>query len=275
MLNRLSGAFDRRMVIGAGLLFLILLCLLLFNHFRGGKAENQKPDLLLMSSMPLQWGEASMTDIANGEAQPSPLFQHLTERNRVVLVDDFQKLGRPGSKPLLLVQPRALAPRELVQLDDWIRDGGSAIIFADPALHWPSDLPLGDRRRPLFTSLLTPMFRHWGLDLALPVDEGLQDRTAAVSNYRLSLKSAGIWQVTKDAAPAAKCKVRADQLMAYCAVGKGTALLVADADVLDDGRWTDTLVSSGTMAWLDALIQASRTNESIPGNLWEVGGDSR
>jgi hypothetical protein len=273
MADKLTGKFDRRLVVGAAILALILLSLLLFSVSRDGNAGNRKPDLLLMSSIPLIWGEASMADIANGAAKPAPLFEHLAKRNRVVLVDDFQKLGRPGSKPLLLVQPRALAPRELVELDGWIREGGTALIFADPALHWPSDLPLGDRRRPLFTSLLTPMFRHWGLDLALPVAEDLQDRNVTVGRYNLNPRSSGIWLVSTSA-PAAKCRVRGDQIMAYCAVGKGRAVLIADADLLEAGRWTDGLMTSGTTAWLDALIDASRRSDSIPGNLWESAGKS-
>jgi hypothetical protein len=142
MLNSLSGRIDRRLAIGLAGVVLLLGTLLFLSRFGDG-ADVAKPPLTVMSSIPLQWGEANMTDIANGKAQPSPLFEHLSKRNHVMLVDDFQKLGAPGTAPLLLIQPRALAPRELVELDAWIRNGGSAIIFADPALDWPSELPLG------------------------------------------------------------------------------------------------------------------------------------
>jgi hypothetical protein len=263
-LNRI----DRRILVGLGVLALLLGALLFFGGAGVRPKAADKPRLILMSSISLQWGEAGIGDIAKGEAKASPLFAHLSQANRTVLIDDFQQLGQPGSAPLLLVQPRALAPRELVELDSWIRRGGSAVIFADPALDWPSTLPLGDPRRPLFTSLLTPMFKHWGLELALPVSEEAVMEEVIVGEYRLAPKSAGIWLRAKGNA-AAVCAISGDELMAYCKVGKGRALLVTDADLLHEERWTDSVMTSGTTAWLDAVIKASGKNESLPATLWE------
>jgi hypothetical protein len=268
----LSGVFDRRILIGLALLVMIVAALFLLNRESDSPALERRPGLLIMSSIPLQWGEATMAEVASGKAQPSPLFKRLGEKNRTVLIDDFRKLGKPGSAPVLMIQPRALAPSELVQLDDWVRKGGSAIIFADPALEWPSDLPLGDRRRPLFTSLLTPLFRHWGVELALPIAEKSVVEDAIVGEYRIGPKSAGIWLPAKNDKAAGRCTIRKDELIALCIVGRGKALLVADADLLHDGRWTDSLVTSGTMAWLQSVIDAARSSESISGHLWEIQG---
>jgi hypothetical protein len=245
------------MAVGLILLALIAGALIIFSGSYADQAGKEKPTLLLMSTIPLQWGEADIADIAKGNAQPSPLFSHLATENRVVIIDDLQKLGQPGFIPLLLIQPRALAPHELVELEKWVREGGKVIIFADPALDWPSDLPLGDQRRPLFTSLLTPMFRHWGLELALPVGEDSADAQVTVGEYRLSPKSAGIWLKIGGKA-SASCAISEDQLLASCDVGKGLALLIADADMLHDDRWTLGLVQSGTMDWLDANIAIMR-----------------
>lgn len=265
-----SGLLDRRLIVGLALLVALVAAVVLFGRLRGEGSAESRPQLMLMSSVPLQWGEANISDIANDRAGPSALFEHLSKANRLVMLDDFQKLGKPGAAPLLLVQPRALAPRELVELDGWIRKGGTAIIFADPALDWPSDLPLGDQRRPLFTSLLTPMFRHWGLELALPVGREPAKETY-VGEYRIAPHSAGIWLVGKDK-PSANCTVRADQLLASCMVGKGKALLVADADLLHEERWTDDMITSGTMTWLDALVAESRKQKPLPRALWENRG---
>jgi hypothetical protein len=264
---------DRRIFFGIAILATLIAGLLLLGSGRGGTSELPKPQLLLMSSIALQWGETNISEIAKGEAKASPLFTKLSNTNKLVPIDDFQKLGKPGSSPLLLIQPRALAPRELVELDGWVRRGGSAIIFADPALDWPSDLPLGDQRRPLFTSLLTPMFQHWGLELALPVSDSDEDAEtdALVGRFRLAPKSAGIWLPANNQ-PTAECKIREDQFIAYCKVGKGRALLIADADLLEPDRWTDGLVTSGTMRWLDDIIAASRAGESLSPKLWENQG---
>jgi hypothetical protein len=268
MLSRLKG---RRLLVAAILLVALLLGLFLWGQAK--PAEQPKTDnrIMLMSSIPMQWGEVGIGEIAKGESEPAALFVKLSESNTVTVIDDFQKLGGPQSAVLLLVQPRALAPRELVELDSWIRAGGSALIFADPALDWPSDLPLGDPRRPLFTSLLTPMFGHWGLELALPVSEETEDQATSFGQYPVTPRSAGIWSAAGKE-PSAQCRIREDQLVAFCAVGKGRALLIADADMLLEDNWTDSVMTEGTMAWLQAAISAMREQVRFPTRLWEIQG---
>jgi hypothetical protein len=273
MIKLRSGAIDRRILAGVAILATIVGGLLHFGMGQNSDDQPRRPDLLIMSSIPLQWGEATMAQIAKGETQPSPLFIALAKKSRPVLIDDFQKLGRPGNAPLLLIQPRALAPSELVQLDDWVRKGGTAIIFADPALDWPSDRPLGDQRRPLFTSLLNPLFRHWGVELALPVAEQPKAMATTAGDFALSLKSPGILVLPKNAKATARCEIRPDEFMAYCAVGKGRALLVADVDTLQDAQWTDGVMTPGTMAWLQNVIDVSRDKATFPDHLWEIEGN--
>jgi hypothetical protein len=271
--NRLSGLSDRRIWIPALVLAVVAVAAVLF-HFLGGKeTASQRPAVMVMSSIPLQWGTASMADVASGKAEPAPVYQKLAADNKVTLLDDLQKMGEPGVTPLLLIQPRALAPAELVQLDTWVRKGGAVIIFADPALDWPSDLPLGDQRRPLFTSLLNPLFRHWGLELALSTEEEESEAMIAVGAYSLSMKSPGIFIPVSSKKATAKCRVRKDERMAACTVGKGQALLIADADVLEEAQWTGGVMTSGTMAWLQDLIVAAQHKRPIPPALWEIQGN--
>ena len=268
-----SGTMDRRVLAGVAILGAILGGLLYFGIRQNSGDQLRRPDLLIMSSIPLQWGEANMAQIAKGETEPSPLFDALVEQNRPIVIDDFQKLGSPGKTPLLMIQPRALAPRELVQLDDWVRKGGTAIIFADPALDWPSERPLGDQRRPLFTSLLNPLFRHWGVELALPVAErdNTDVRTTA-GNYALSLKSPGILLRPKNAKATARCTIRKDEFMAYCDVEKGRALIIADVDMLHESRWTSGILSSGTLDWLHNIVNVAHETGTFPDDLWENEG---
>ena len=270
MVKLLSGAFDRRVVAGVAVLAAILGSLLYFGTTKGAEENSRRPTLMIMSSIPLQWGEATMAKVAKGEAQPSPLLEALAEQSRPVLIDDFQKLGQPSKTPLMMIQPRALAPRELVQLDDWVRKGGTAIIFADPALDWPSDYPLGDQRRPLFTSLLNPLFRHWGVELALPVTESNNAEVAtSAGNYALTLKSPGILVRPKNPKATARCTIRKDEFIANCVVGKGRALIIADVDMLHESRWTGGVFSSGTLDWLQNVVSAARAAAAFSDNLWE------
>ena len=274
MVKLLSGAVDQRVVGGVVVLAAILGSLLYFSTGKSANEHSNRSTLMIMSSIPLQWGEATMAQVAKGEAQPSPLFEALAEKNRPILIDDFQKLDSYGATPLLMIQPRALAPRELVQLDDWVRKGGTVLIFADPALDWPSDYPLGDQRRPLFTSLLNPLFRHWGLELALPVaDEDNADVTSRAGKYSLSPKSPGILVIPKNSKTTARCTIRSDEFIAYCAVGKGRTLIVADVDMLHDSLWSGSVLTSGTVDWLQSLITASQKQSPFPDSLWEIEGN--
>jgi hypothetical protein len=268
MLSRLASLIDRRVVVA--LLLLLLLCsgLVLWGHVRPNSAHKTQDKILLMSSIPLQWGDVGIGEIAKGDVQPDALFVALSKNNAVTIIDDFQKLGGSPKAVLLLVQPRALAPVEFVQLDSWIRNGGSALIFADPAMDWPSALPLGDPRRLLFTSLLTPMFRHWGLELALPVSDVAGGTAVSIGEFPVMPKSSGIWLRARTK-PSASCAIRDDQLAAFCKVGRGRALLIADADLLHEDAWTDTILSAGTMAWLQAMIDALRKRTAFPSALWE------
>jgi hypothetical protein len=274
MVKLKTGAFDRRVLAGVAVLAAIFGSLLYSGMTKDADDESRRPALMVMSSIPLQWGEATMAQVAKGEAQPSPLFEALAVNNRPILIDDFQKLGSPGSTPLLMIQPRALAPRELVQLDDWVRGGGTAIIFADPALDWPSDYPLGDQRRPLFTSLLNPLFRHWGFELALPVaDDDNVDAATTAGKYALSSKSPGILVAAKNLKVAARCSIRGDEFIANCTVGKGRALIIADVDMLHEAQWSGGVLRSDTVYWLQSMITASRKKTPFPENLWEIEGN--
>lgn len=117
----------------------------------------------------------------------SPLISHLGARP----LDRIDITSLRGISALVIAQPRLLQPAELVALDDWLRRGGRAVIFADPLLLWPSALPLGDPRRPPLTSLLDPLMAHWGLRLepVLPGADGV-DRRMLGAGHMLMLAGA-------------------------------------------------------------------------------------
>jgi len=78
------------------------------------------------------------------DAQPHPVFVRLSAAlQRFKPIDDLQKLKAERVRAVLLAQPRALRPAELAAFDSWIRDGGRALVLADPALQ--SGEPLSAR----------------------------------------------------------------------------------------------------------------------------------
>jgi hypothetical protein len=107
----------------------------------------------------------------------------------------------------------------------------------------------------------------------VPANDAANAITVEAGTYQLSMKSPGMWVKNANAKPAAKCTIREDELIAFCAVGKGTVLLIADVDTLHDARWTDTLVSSGTIKWLNDVIASLRNTRSVSVQLWDNQGN--
>ena len=149
---------------------------------------------------------------------------------------------------LLLAQPRLLRPEELVAVDAWVRGGKHVVILADPLLQWPDGRPLGDPRRAPLTSLLDPLMTHWGLVL----EPARLDAAAPVARHGLTggsviqLAGASRFTLAKDV----PCALEEGGLIARCRIGRGSALLVADADWINDSLWTRTPARpQGGWAW--------------------------
>ena len=186
----------------------------------GGRAAAEpRPRLLLMTSLPIVWGEYGAFD---PRSRPSMTYQALREEFEVQPIDSLDSKSLESGKLLLLAQPRWLSPSELVAVDNWVRRGGRAVILADPDLKWPSDLPVGDVRRPLPSSLLGPLLAHWGLTLEQP-------RRARVFTYwrperdrKFILDSPGYFS---------------GSVHARRTIGQGRVILLADADLMRDDLW--------------------------------------
>ena len=185
-----------------------------------------RPDVLLMTALPLVWGEGGAFDPAS---RPAAIYTALQQEFALRPIDALDEASLGRARLLLLIQPRWLAPEELVALDAWVRRGGRALVLTDPKLGWHSDLPLGDIRRPPPTGLLGPLLDHWGLALepgGRLEHGGRFDRGRwLVTEYagRLTARSNG-------------CRlIRA--YLAECRLGEGRALVVVDAGLVRDDLW--------------------------------------
>lgn len=197
----------------------------------GSRAAAERPPLLLMSALPLVWGERGPFD---PESRPAAAYHALEAEFQVRPIDYLDPASLRGPRLMLLAQPRALAPTELVALDSWVRRGGRLAVLADPDLVWPSELPLGDARRPPAASLLSPLLAYWGLRLEAPPVR--QARVAYLRGgpklRRMTLDAPGRWHST-----GRSCRVAQLDYLAVCAIGAGKVLLIADADLLRDELW--------------------------------------
>ena len=184
--------------------------------------DGERPVLHLLTPLPLLWSETFGLD------QPgSPAVRALEQDYRLTPIDLPSELPERGL--LLAAQPRALPAEELVTLDAWVRRGGRLLLLADPMLEWPSTLALGDPRRAPRAFPDTGLLQHWGLRLDAPDDRGPVQRELA--GRRILAASAGFM-----AGAGGPCRAEQGGFVARCALGKGRATIVADADFLNLGE---------------------------------------
>lgn len=185
------------------------------------RAAESRPVLLLLTSLPLVFGEDfSLRD--NG----SPALKAIETRYRVVPISVTDPAELAKGRLLMMAHPLAQPAEDLVALDRWVRGGGHVLLFADPLLEWPSTRPLGDPLRPPPMFMDTGLLAHWGLRLDPPKERGPAARR---------LGGFGVLTVSPGEL-AGGCAITADRLVAHCAIGKGRGTIVADADLLDTAR---------------------------------------
>ena len=219
-----------------------------------------KPRIQLMTSLPLVWGDgASMEEILSGDSQPAPIYRHWQSRYDIAAVDSLENLAQDNPDIIILAQPRAMDPADLTTLDAWVRRGGTVIIFTDPDLVWPSELPLADPRRPLISGLLSPLLGHWGLELV-----AAEKNRAAVdlrfAGYSFATRGVGKLTPLPDSSGSdVRCKGSAADFIMRCSVGRGQASIVADADFLNAAFWPESArrspQKSGAGRFVDSLVE--------------------
>ena len=198
----------------------------------GAPEAATRPDLMLLTALPLVWGEAGPLD---ANSKPAAAYKMLEQEFAVRPLDLLDRAQLDRGRLLLLAQPRALAPAELVALDSWVRSGGRVLILTDPALFWPSELPLGDIRRAPAIGLLAPILDHWGLRMDPPEVPAAVVQSHGADDRRLVMFAPG-----RISSASRHCAVDPSGVMADCRLGKGRAMVMADADLLHDRLWVGT-----------------------------------
>ena len=184
-----------------------------------------------MTALPLFWAEGDPKMALSQTEQKAPIIEALEQRFDVRPVDLITPESLKPYRLLMLAQPGALSPRELVSLDDWVRAGGRVVIFADPALEWPSIYGSGDPRRAPSVTLLDPLFTRWKAQLtASPAATHQHDaQERSLLDVPIFTNTPGLWITTST-----DCVAADNGFRLVCKIGKGHAELVADADVLDE-----------------------------------------
>lgn len=209
---------------------------------RGASPPGEKrPVLLVLTSLPLLFGD-DFSVRGNG----SPALDALEEHYRVVPISTTAAPELAKGRLLLMAQPLGQAPEDLVALDAWVRRGGRVMLLADPLLDWPSKRPLGDPLRPPPTFVDTGLLGHWGLRLYGPDKAGT--KRVPLRNRTVETSSPGLL--------VGKCPISAQGLVARCQVGKGAAIVIADADLLNVAA-----LGAGAQQNLNAVMSELRALE--------------
>ncbi len=223
----------------AGALLIASLILVLFMARPGAMLQErppgQRPRLLLLTSLPLMFGEGFSV-----EQTGSPALRALQSRYRVLPISVAAPAELAKGGLLLMAQPLAQPAEDLVALDRWVRRGGRLLLMADPLLEWPSNRPLGDPLAPAPMFMDTGLLAHWGLRLDAPDVRG--ERIEKLGGFDVLTLSPG--------ALAGSCAISGDRLVAHCRIGNGRATIVADADLLDT-----PVLGSAARRNLDGLLE--------------------
>ena len=182
------------------------------------RTVGEKPALMILTTLPLLFPEEFTLQGAGSKALTA-----LETRYRVVPIGTTDAASLKQGQLLLLAHPLAQTADALVDLDRWVRDGGRVLLLADPRLEWPSERPLGDKLRPPPSFADTGLLKHWGLTLEAPAESGPQQRTLA--GQQILTASSGRLAGT--------CEIDGGGFVARCGIGKGQAVIVADADFLN------------------------------------------
>ena len=201
-------------------------------------AQPGKPELLLLTSLPLVFG-----DDFDVRKQGSPVLATLSQRFRVRPISTSSREELARGRLLLMAQPPAQTPDNLVALDGWVRNGGRVLLLADPMLEWPSQRALGDPLRAPIMFTDTGLLGHWGLRLDAPDRRGPLRRTL----FARAIIAASPGSL------AGTCSIGQQAFVADCRIGHGRAIVVADADLLNVPADSPELKAvTDLLAWLSS-----------------------
>lgn len=207
-------------------------------------AQTSEPRLGLVTSLPIYWtGASGVADILSAQGEVHWVRQDLERAYVLVPLDTLAAQGEGGTiepsaglaglKRLFVAQPRALSPADNVALDEWVRGGGSLLFVIDPMLTEHSEFGIGDPRRPTDVGLVPPVFARWGLAMTYEPSPDGNPSTFDLDDTEIVAFEYGELAVRDASGPASRCEILAQGLVAACTIGKGRAVIVADASFLE------------------------------------------
>jgi ABC-type uncharacterized transport system involved in gliding motility auxiliary subunit len=164
----------------------------------------KKPQIGIISSLPLDTGAGGMAAALQGQAQPFAIYQELAETYATQMIDPSFKGIPAGQDVLMIVHPPRLSNVQLYAIDQFVLAGGRALIFVDPSSEVGQAASGGMDQQAAGppSSDLPPLFKAWGVTYdpdKIVGDRALAQRVQVSSDPRNPVASYPIWlHLTQD-----------------------------------------------------------------------------
>ncbi len=163
----------------------------------------KKPQIGIISSLPLDTGAGGMAAALQGQAQPFAIYQELAQTYATQMIDPSFRRIPPDLDVLMIVHPARLSNLQLYAVDQFVLAGGRALIFVDPNSEIGQASSGGgmDQAGPP-SSDLPALFKAWGVTYdanKILGDRTLAQRVQVSSDPRNPVASYPIWlHLTRD-----------------------------------------------------------------------------
>ena len=157
----------------------------------------QKPIIGIISSLPLQTGSGGMAALLQGQAHPYMVYEELSQTYTTKLIDqNFDRIPADVSM-LIIAHPPPLPPKQLYAIDQYVLNGGHALVFLDPM----SELAMaaqgsGGGLQAPSSSDMKQLLRAWGVDYdpsKVVLDRGLAQAVQTSADPRNPVVRYPMW----------------------------------------------------------------------------------
>lgn len=152
-------------------------------------AHPVKPKLMVVSDYPLLFGPGGMQAAMMGQSRAYGILEPMRQLYEVDLpVSEWTEIDK-DTDLLVLIHARHLTDQQLYAIDQYIMNGGRALILADPFSETAASLPsaMGPNPADTHDSLLPKLFDAWGVRIEpgkLVADRALATRVSTGQGRR-------------------------------------------------------------------------------------------
>jgi ABC-type uncharacterized transport system involved in gliding motility auxiliary subunit len=123
-------------------------------------ATPKKPELGIISGLPLDTGAGGMQAAMQGQSRPFVIYEQLAQTYQTRMLDQNFASIPSDIDVLMIVDPGPMTPGQLYAIDQFVLKGGRALVFVDPLSEIAS---AGGEGAGPSSSDLPSLFRAWGV----------------------------------------------------------------------------------------------------------------